>query len=500
MAAIDENHYRPGRLFPAALRASPAVLVLGAILLLVILPPLIFLLVASVHTTNYDGSFDQLTFRYFADLVGSATFFRALGNTAIYATGAAVVGIVLGVVVERTNTPGRKYVFLGAVISLAIPHVLYVVAWLLIVARAGPVNQFFAMLLGDGTFVIDVYSLPGMILIEGVSFVPLTFLMMSAVLRVTDAAFEEASMMSGANAVTTFWRITLRMGMPGVLALLLLSFIRAFESFEVPAIVGLAGGIEVLTTNIYQSTQAAMPPNFGQAGAHSVFLLCALSVLLFFYSQVSKHAHKYQTITGRAYRPRVIDLGRMRWFGTLLVVGILFLVIGMPLLIILFASLQPFYGRFSFEVLDRMTLSNYAKVIGPGFFRDTFVKNADPRHRNGKHRGSLHRALRLAGGAAQGRGLGAGPACHGAADLSVDRDGRGLPARLRQPATGEAGACQNIVQGHVRNRLFLGEIAEYVINLKGDQEVLVRAHPSLRLVEGQAVQVVMPPERIVAIG
>ena len=64
--------------------------------------------------------------------------------------GSAFVAIVLGVVqaliVERTNTPGRRYVFLGAVISLGIPHVLYVVAWLLLLGRTGPVNALIAQL------------------------------------------------------------------------------------------------------------------------------------------------------------------------------------------------------------------------------------------------------------------------------------------------------------------------------------------------------------------
>ncbi len=377
MAKIDVDYPAPVRPLWFLPKMSPAVVILVALLLLVILPPLTFLLIASVHTTNYDGSFDQFTLQYFGDLLQNKTFFRSLGNTAIYSIGSALVGITLGVilavVVERTNSPGGHFVFLGAIVSLAIPHVLYVVAWLLLLGRSGPINQFFALVLGDGTFVIDVYSLPGMILIEGVSFVPLTFLLMSSVLRATDAAFEEASMMSGANALTTFRLITLKMGMPGVLALLLLSFIRAFESFEVPAIVGLAGGIEVLTTNIYQSTQAAMPPNFGQAGAYSIFLLGALGVLLYFYSQLSRHAHRYQTITGKGYRPRVIDLGRGRWIGTFLVVSILFLVIGMPLLILLYASLQPFFGTMSFASFGRMTFANYTKVIGPGFFRETFV-------------------------------------------------------------------------------------------------------------------------------
>src|SRR5690606_30827527 len=106
--------------------------------------------------------------------------------------------------------------------------------------------------------------------------------------------------------------------------------------FEVPAIVGLAGGIEVLTTSIYQNARAVSPPNFGQAGAYSVFLLVFLSVMLYFYSRLSRHAHRYQSITGKGYRPRTLDLGRWRWAGTGLMGLIVFLVIGLPMLIILF--------------------------------------------------------------------------------------------------------------------------------------------------------------------
>ncbi|MBB4189472.1 ABC transporter permease [Sinorhizobium terangae] len=356
---------------------SPVVLVLAAILLVLIIPPAAYLVASSLYTTNFDGSFDQFTFEFFADLLRNPYFLRSLMHTAVYSLGSACVGIVLGtvlaIIVERTNTPGRKYAFLGAVISLAIPHVLYTVAWLMILGKSGPFNQMLKAIFGATAPSFDVYSLPGMILIEGVGFVPLTFLMMSAVLRSTDAAFEEASMMSGAGPVTTFWKITLRMGMPGVLALLLLSFIRAFESFEVPAIVGLAGNIEVLSTSIYQSSRATTPPNFGQAGAYSVCLLAFLACLLYFYGRLSRHAHRYQTITGKGYRPRVIDLGRGRYASMLVLIAILLFVIGLPLAIIVFVSFKPFFGSFNVASLSRWTLKNYATVIGPGFFRSTLV-------------------------------------------------------------------------------------------------------------------------------
>ena len=251
---------------------SPVVATLAAILLILIVPPTWFLIQASFHTTRPDGSFDQFTLHFYQQVFTSPYFAASLWNTVVYAVGTAIVAIALGVVqaliVERTNTPGRKYVFLGAVISLGIPHVLYVVAWLLLLGRAGPVNELIEILRGapGAGPVLDVYSMWGMILIEGVGFAPLTFLLMSSVLRSTDASFEEASMMSGAGPLKTFRSITLRMSLPGILGLLLLIFIRAFESFEVPALVGLAGNVTVLTTNIYQSSKNTGVPNFGEVG------------------------------------------------------------------------------------------------------------------------------------------------------------------------------------------------------------------------------------------
>src|SRR5262245_37698731 len=129
-------------------RLSPLVAVLAAILLILILPPTVYLLVTSFFSTKPDGSFDQFTLRFYQQLFSSPYFAASLGNTIVYAFGSALVAIVLGVVqaliVERTNTPGRQYVFLGAVVSLGIPHVLYTVAWLLLLGRTGPLNTLIA--------------------------------------------------------------------------------------------------------------------------------------------------------------------------------------------------------------------------------------------------------------------------------------------------------------------------------------------------------------------
>jgi len=356
-------------------RVSPLVVLLGIILILLILPPTLFLINTSFHTTKLDGSFDQFTQRYYQQLLASPYFAISLFNTVVYAIGSSIIALALGIIqaliVERTNTPGRNYVFLGAVISLAIPHVLYVVAWLLLLGRNGPVNGLIEHVIGISGPAFNVYSIWGMVLIEGVGFAPLTFLLMSAVLRSSDATFDDAAMVSGAGPFATFRAITLRLSLPGVTALLLLIFIRAFESFEVPALVGLAGNVNVLTTNIYQSSKVISPPNQGEAAAYAVCLLLIVVLLLWSYGRLARHAHRYQTITGRGYRPRLIDIGRARYLATAVLLLIFTLVIALPVATLVFTSLQPFYEGITAESFGRLTLENYNVILEPGSFRDS---------------------------------------------------------------------------------------------------------------------------------
>jgi iron(III) transport system permease protein len=351
-------------------------IILAAILLILIVPPTVFLINVSLHESRPDGTLGDFTFAHYANLVTGRHFWPSLLNTFIYSVGSAVVALIVGItqalIVQRTNAPGKQWVFLGAIIALGIPTVLHVVAWLLILGRAGPVNAGIELVLGTA-FMINVYSLWGMILIQGMNFVPLVFLLMSAVLQAQDASFEEASMMSGGRPLTTFWKISMRMGMPGILALLLLVFIRVFESFEVPALVGLAGNINVLTTDIYQSTRGQGFPNYGEAGAYSVCLLIIVMFLIYFYNSLSRNAHKYQSITGKGYRPRVIDLGRLRWVGTGLHVFTFMMVTGLPLLILLFTSLQPFYEGVRADAFARFTLENYYLLSEQRSFHDAIV-------------------------------------------------------------------------------------------------------------------------------
>src|SRR6476661_8589309 len=357
-------------------RISPAVLVLIAVLLVLIAPPVIFLVNASVHETLPDGSAGAFTLRFYQQLFAGPKFLPSLLNTIVYACGSAVVAIFIGtlqaLIVERTNAPGRKLAFLAAIISLGVPHVLYVVAWLLLLGRAGPVNNVIESLFGAEQ-ALNVYSLWGMMLIEGVGFVPLTFLLMSAVLRSTDASFEEAALMSGANPQRTFAGITLRMALPALCGLTLLIFIKAFESFEVPALVGMAGNVSVITTMIFESSRRAGSPDYGEAGAYSICLVAILMLLILWQNRLSSHAQRYQTITGKGFRPRVIDLGPWRFLASAVLLALFLFVTVIPVVMLIFTSFQPFYEGVTLASFSKLSFDNYGLLLGPGTFRDSIL-------------------------------------------------------------------------------------------------------------------------------
>jgi iron(III) transport system permease protein len=362
--------------FVPRLRVSPVVIALAAVLLVLVVPPALFLLDVSLHETRPDGSFGAFTLRFYRGLLAERLFLSSLRNTLIYAFGSSAIGIVVGTVqaliVERTNTPGRKLAFFGAIISLGVPHILYVVAWLLLLGRSGPVNDAIQFVSGRAQ-AIDVYSMGGMTAIEGIGFVPLTFLLMSAALRSMDASFEEAAIMAGANPLRAFRAVTLRLAAPALCALGLLFFARAFESFEVPALVGLAGNINVLTTTIFQAMHRTGMPSYGEAGAYSICLVAIVAVLLMGQSRLARHAHKYQTITGKGFRPRIIDLGPWRYLSATILLVLFLIVTIIPVAMLVFTSLQPFYDGISIAALARSSLDNYRVLLGPGDFRDSIV-------------------------------------------------------------------------------------------------------------------------------
>ena len=348
----------------AAYQTSLLAAVLIVVLAALVLPPFVFLLKASVVDAQRGGEWSLANFEA---VLGSRRFLAISANSLVFAAGSAVVALAIGWttawIVERTNTPLKPLAYLTAIISLGTPYILYVTAWLLLFGKAGPVNQLYRSVTGTPDILIDVYSMPGMIMVEGFLWSPLAFLLVGATLRNANPELEEAARVSGAGIWMTIRRVTLRLSLPSILALAMLVFIRAIEAFEVPALVGLPGRISVLTTDIYGNMVAKAPPDIGGASALSVLMLVLVLVLLAIYGRLSRHAERFATVTGKGFRPRPFDLGRLRYATAGILVLNFLLLLAVPIAMLAWVSLLPFYQPVSMAALARVTLDNYRTVF-----------------------------------------------------------------------------------------------------------------------------------------
>jgi iron(III) transport system permease protein len=331
-----------------------------------VLPPLYSVIQTSLFTTKLTGEIDQFTFRYYEDLIRELQVVGPFLNTFYFAVGAALLATTLGGaiawVVVRTDSPLRSLGYFTAFASFGTPFILYTIGWLLLLGRAGPINYWLKTLLDQSGPVINVYSLTGMIFIESLLWSPFVFLMLAAAFRSMDPSLEEASAACGARVWQTLRRISLRLLLPAFFSVMLLIFIRTFESFEIPALVGLPGDIRVLTTSIYLDAQK-LPPRYGSAGAFSVLLMVVVAATLYFYFRLTRDGDRFHTVTGKGYRPTRVNLGRWRYLTAsgLVLYSVVLLVL--PFLIILWASMLPFYMQPSLEGLAKFTLKNYVTAL-----------------------------------------------------------------------------------------------------------------------------------------
>ncbi len=372
---------------PAALRAPESRFQFGwrgaALALLIVLLayqviiPFVMIIWTSLKVVR-PGEADFLSFSFtlanYLRAFGSASFWRTSWNTLAFALASTLLAFVMGAfvawVVGRTNTPLARLVGILLVGRIVIPGVLITISWILIASpNIGLVNQVVLDLTGLRN-VVNIYSFWGMVWVQALEMVPLIYLLLAAAFQAMDPRLEEASTMTGAGNWRTLRRISLPLALPAVGAALLLLFVTTIETFEVPLLMGGRAGLRVYTTEIFYDT-ARTPIDWGLASTYSIALLGVAIALLFFYFRLIRHGERYQTITGKDFRPRRIDLGRWRYLTCALALFLVFLITGVPFLMMLYASLLPFYQAPSVAAFDSMSLANYwtlfhnSKTVGP---------------------------------------------------------------------------------------------------------------------------------------
>ena len=166
-------------------------------------------------------------------------------------------------------------------------------AWINILSSKGIISNVFQLLgFGEVSFLYTDFAVVlGMVY----DFLPFMILPIHASLSKMDKSLIEASNELGANPITTFWKITFRLSLGGVLTGITMVFLPAVSSFVIPKLLG--GGQYALIGNFIEQ-QFINVGDWHFGSAVSLILAVLVIVLMGLINKVEKYAG-YQEETKR---------------------------------------------------------------------------------------------------------------------------------------------------------------------------------------------------------
>lgn len=333
--------------------------------------------------TAFRGPPDYLPFEpgatwTFANLVeiyaDPILYLDVIPTTLVFAVGAVALGcaiaFTLAWLVERTDMPGRDVWFSLILIPLLVPTPVLAIAWIFLLGpTAGWMNVWLREIFGlTGQGPLNVFSMPGLIVCQALALTPFVFLLLTATLKSMNPSFEEASNASGASPFTTFWRVTLPVLLPGILAPVILALLITLEQFEIPLIIGQPARINVFSYRIwYELNPSGGLPNYGGAAAVALPFLGFGILLLLLYNRLIRRAESFVTVTGKAFRQKRLPLGKWRWPALACAGAYVALAAILPGVVLFWTSFFG-YAPLSVNSLAKFSLAAYGDLFASPVF------------------------------------------------------------------------------------------------------------------------------------
>jgi iron(III) transport system permease protein len=300
---------------------------------------------------------------------------KIIGNTLLVACVSTVMAVVFGFVqawiLTRAAIPGRERLERLMELPYYMTPLIGALAWgVLLGPKTGLVNQAWRAL-GFGSDLFDIYSPWGiawvMALFEGT----VAFVMISAAMKSMDPSLEESSRVMGASKLRTALNVTLPLVTPGVLSATIFVFAEMLGSFAAAFVLGIPGRFYVVTTAIWQAA-LSYPPDYGRAAAMGLSLFLAM-VLTLGAARLIMRKGTYATITGKAFRPRPMDVGRAKYLLLAIAWGYIAFAVVLPLAALALTSFQQFATVIVPQM--RFTLANYETALQMGSLGPAFVNS-----------------------------------------------------------------------------------------------------------------------------
>jgi iron(III) transport system permease protein len=304
----------------------------------------------------------------FAELLSDKRTYTVLVDTFGFAAISLAVALVFGIpsawLAERTDLRGKTLLFTLMAMGLLVPGFATAMGWLFLLhPRIGLINQFLVSTFQLSGPPLNILSIVGMGWVQGLNLAPLAFIMTAAVFRSMDPTLEEAATMQGAGLITVLRRITLRLAWPGILAAAIYIFMTAFAAFDVPAIIGWGNRIFTFSTYLYLLLNPQdVLPSYGPGAAFSTVAMGLAGVMSAAYAAMQRRSRRFAVVTGRAYRPRILRLGRRGIAAWSFIGSYLLLAQILPMLLLAWSSVLPFFQLPSARAFAVASLKHYVTL------------------------------------------------------------------------------------------------------------------------------------------
>jgi iron(III) transport system permease protein len=250
-------------------------------------------------------------------------------------------------------------------VGLLIPGIYTAMGWTFLAhPRIGWLNFLLSAYLGTDGFALNIGTPVGMGFLQGLNLVPLAFVMSSQMFRAMNPSLEEAAKIHGLSFGQTVLQITLPLARPAILAACIYIFTIGFAAFDIPAVIGLGNRVYLLSTYIYVLTNIpGGAPDYGSTAAAGSFMIVIALAATWWYSRVLSQTHRYQIVTGKGYRPELVNLSKRHVIAAWIFILCYTLMAKiLPFLLLAFVAFSPWVAVPSVDAFSRLTLLHFRQM------------------------------------------------------------------------------------------------------------------------------------------
>lgn len=341
---------------------------------LFILAPVTLIVWQSFLTGAFFSPRSRATVESYSFVLTDPGFWDALTNTVILSIGMVAIAVPLGsllaFLIVRTDVPGRRWIEPAIFLPLFMSPMVLAFGYIVSIGPSGFWSVWWSELFGAAFW--NVYSMPMLILVVGLTHVPHVYIYVATALRTVPSDLEEAARVAGGSPLTVATKVTLPLVWPSIAVSAVLVAFLGFELFGLPYVLGDQDGRLVLATYLYKFNTLLGRPAYQLMAVVVIFIMLVTLPLVMLQRRMLKSAQRYSTIGGKATRAHLVALGAWKWVALAGILVWLYAVVLLPLSGVVLRSFVTTWGPLV-SLSDVVTLDNYRKLADLPLIRRSII-------------------------------------------------------------------------------------------------------------------------------